>query len=446
MGFSCTGLNHTTAGVEIREKLALKGSAVREAIGWLKQQPGIQESFLLSTCNRVEFYLFNKNGSGENTETIRQLYREKFSLPDDAWNDFLFQYEQEEAVTHLFRVTSGMESMVIGEPQITGQVKEAYRLSLECGSGGPFLNRLMHRSFTAAKRVRTDTELGARAVSVSYVAVELARKIFDDLRGRTVLLAGAGEMAELTARHLTKQGVERLFVASRTLGHAQELASCFGGHAMTLDRIGEVLPEVDILVCSTAAPGYILNREEMRGVMRSRRQRPVFLIDISVPRNIDPEAGGVENVYLYDMDDLQNVLQANLAERKKELAKAERIIREEVGEFLKWVEARELVPTIASLRQNAEAIRRGEVEKAFSVLKDTVDEKQKRAIEALSRAIVNKLLHDPISQLKQAEREGDSSLPLPEVHHLFSLPWREESPGPGSAAFAGEPGALCFDG
>lgn len=425
MAFLCTGLNHTTAAVGVREKLALSGPSFQEALRWLKDQPGIQETLLLSTCNRVEFYMFTRDESVDSKQTIRGLYREMFSLPEDSWQDCLFQHEQESAVMHLFRVTSGMDSMVLGEPQITGQVKEAYRLALKNNTIGPNLNRLMHKSFTAAKRVRTETELGARAVSVSYVAVELAKKIFNELGDRTVLLAGAGEMAELTARHLTRQGIKRLFVASRTLKRAQDLASSFNGHAFTLDRMREYLPKVDILVCSTASPTYILQKEQMREIMKIRKQNPVFLIDISVPRNIDPEVDDMEGVYLYDMDDLQSVLQANLVERKKELARAEGIIREEVHGFLKWMDERDLVPTIVSLRRNAEKIRKREVEKALSLLQGSTTAKQKKAIEALSRAIVNKLLHDPVTQLKESEQEGDSDYLVPRVNRLFALTGQE---------------------
>lgn len=421
MAILCMGLNHTTAPVGIREKLALAGASLEEAMRWLRGQPGIGEALVISTCNRVEFYLTTPDGAEVARRTIRRMYREIFSLGEDAWEDCMFRHEQEDAITHLFRVVSGMDSMVVGETQIAGQVKEAYRLAVRNETVGPYLNSLMHRSFAAAKRVRTETELGHRAVSVSSVAVELARKIFGDLRERRVLLAGAGEMAGLTARHLAKQGVEDLLVVSRTLERARALASSVGGRALALDRMPEALPSIDILICSTASPTYLLEEGKMREVMRLRRKRPVFAIDISVPRNIDPAVGDLENVYLYDMDDLQNVLRANLAERGKELEKAEAIIRREVRRFLDRMNGRDLVPTIVSLRARAENIRKKEVDKALSLLEHTTTERQKQTIEALSRAIVNKLLHVPIAQLKKAGQEGDAEQLVPNVHRLFSL-------------------------
>jgi glutamyl-tRNA reductase len=272
-----------------------------------------------------------------------------------------------------------------------------------------------------SKRVRTETELAARAVSVSYVAVELARKIFGDLSDREALLAGAGEMAELAARHLASHGIASILVASRTLENAKRLAESFQGKAVSLESIGEYLTQVDILICSTAAPDYILRADQIREVMRTRRQEPVFIIDIAVPRNIDPEVNAIENVYLYDIDDLQNVLQANLGERKKELKRAESIVQEEVRAFLAWVSNLDLVPTITSLRERAELIRTGELEKALSVLQAPVSDKDKKTIDAMTQAIVNKILHDPVSALKNAEEKGDTPGLVAALQQLFSL-------------------------
>jgi glutamyl-tRNA reductase len=421
MEILCIGLNHETAPVEVRERLALTGSSLQETLRWLREQPGVQEALVLSTCNRVEFYLVTDHGSGGLDPLMRSHFARRFGLEQDDWEKFHYQHGYHQAIAHLFRVTSGMDSMVIGEPQITGQVKEAYRQAVHQEAVGTILNRLLHRSFHVSKRVRTETELAARAVSVSYVAVELARKIFGDLSDREALLAGAGEMAELAARHLANHGISRILVASRTLENAMRLAASFQGEAVPLESLLDCLNRVDILICSTAAPDYILRADQMREAMRTRKHKPIFLIDIAVPRNIDPEVNAVENVYLYDIDDLQNVLQANLEERKKELKRAEAIVQEEVRVFLAWVANLDLVPTITSLRERAEAIRSSELEKVFSMLQTPVSDRDRKAIEAMSQAIVNKILHDPVSALKKAEEKGESPGLVDALQRLFSL-------------------------
>jgi glutamyl-tRNA reductase len=421
MDILCIGLNHETAPVAVRERLALAGDSLHETLQWLKGQAGIREALVLSTCNRVELYLVTEEGHRQMEPTIRTYFTQRFGLAEDDWRRFHYRYGYHKAITHLFRVASGMDSMVIGEPQITGQVKDAYKEAVHQKAVGTILNRLFHKSFHVSKRVRTETELAARAVSVSYVAVELAKKIFGDLSDRQALLAGAGEMAELAARHLVSNGVARILVASRTLDHAKRLAEAFQGKAIALDSIPASLSDVDILLCSTAAPDYILRVEQIREAMRTRRNKPIFIIDIAVPRNIDPRVNEIDNVYLYDIDDLQNVLQANLEERKKELKRAESIVQEEVRGFLAWISSLDLVPTIVSLRERAEEIRARELDKALSMLQTPVSDKDRKAIEAMSQAIVNKILHDPVSTLKKAEEKGDTPGLVDAVRKLFSL-------------------------
>ncbi len=421
MEILCIGLNHETAPVAIRERLALTGDALEETLRWLKERPPVQEALVLSTCNRVELYLVTEEKSDQVDRMVRAYFEERFGLEEDDWRRFHYQYGYHKAITHLFRVASGMDSMVIGEPQITGQVKEAYRKAVHQKAVGTILNRLCHKCFHVSKRVRTETELASRAVSVSYVAVELAKKIFGDLSERQALLAGAGEMAELAARHLAGNGIARILVASRTLEHAQRLAATFEGEAISLNAIPGSLSQIDILLCSTASPDYILRADQVREAMRTRRHKPVFIIDIAVPRNIDPAVNTIDNVYLYDIDDLQSVLQANLEERKKELRHAESIVQEEVRAFLAWISNLNLVPTIVSLRERAEKIRQGEVEKALSLLQNPVSEKDRKAIEAMSQAIVNKILHDPVSTLKKAEAKGDTGGLVEAVRKLFAL-------------------------
>ncbi len=421
MKILCIGLNHETAPVAVREKLALDNSARSQVLRWLLERTGIQEAIILSTCNRVEFYLVVEESSFAGQSVMEELFQVHLGLQENGWEDFLYQHTYHRAITHLFNVTSGMDSMVIGEPQITGQVKEAYRQGVQQKSVGIILNRLLHKSFSVSKRVRTETELASRAVSVSYVAVELARKIFGDLNERTAMLAGAGEMAELAAQHLLGNGIARLLVASRTLENARRLAETFRGEAMALEEIPGHLDRIDILICSTAAPDYILRVDQVREALRSRKYKPIFIIDIAVPRNIDPQVDELENIYLYDMDDLQKVLRTNMEQRQKELKKAEVIVQEEVRHFLQWLNTLDLVPTIVSLRERAETIRKQELEKAFSLLKASMKPEQRETIEAMSQAIVNKILHDPITEMKRLERQGDSSGIVNVVRKLFSL-------------------------
>ncbi len=421
MEILCIGLNHETAPVAIRERLALTGDSLEQTLQWLKERSAIQEALVLSTCNRIELYLVTEEKSDRVDRMVRDHFKERFDLEEDDWRRFHYQYGYHKAIAHLFRVTSGMDSMVVGEPQIAGQVKEAYRQAVHQKAVGTILNRLCHKCFHVSKRVRTETELASRAVSVSYVAVELAKKIFGDLSDRQALLAGAGEMAELAARHLASNGIAKILVASRTLENARKLAASFEGDAIPLEAIPASLSQIDILLCSTAAPDYILRVDQIREAMRTRRHKPVFIIDIAVPRNIDPEVNTIDNVYLYDIDDLQNVLQANMEERKKELKRAESIVQDEVRAFLAWISSLNLVPTIVSLRERAEKIRQGEFEKALSLLQAPVSDKDRKALEAMSQAIVNKILHDPVATLKKAEEKGDTPGLVEAVRKLFSL-------------------------
>lgn len=420
MDILCIGLNHETAPLSVRERLALTQNLQATALQRLKASPGVREAFVLSTCNRVEFYLVAVN-LHDATRAVDAFLAEDLNLPVKEAKPFLYRYRLADAVAHLFRVVSGMDSMVLGEPQIAGQVKEAYREALRHKAVSSIFNRLLHKSFSCSKRVRAETELGSRAVSVSSVAVELAKKIFGDLDARTVLLLGAGEMAELAARHMVGQGVAALLVASRTLENAKRLAELFRGTALPLEEIDRYLPRVDIVICSTAAPEFVLDVRRLQSCLRQRKGEPIFLIDISVPRNIDPKVNALENVYLYDMDDLQKVLQANLEERKKELKRAESIVQEEVRQFLAWLHTLDLVPTIVALKNRAEEIRREELEEALSVSRPPLTPDQRATLEAMSQALVNKLLHEPIAQIKEAEKTGEALSLAEALRRLFSL-------------------------
>ncbi len=421
MKLLCIGLNHETAPVDVREKLSVPHDDLASALAAAKASEGVEEVLILSTCNRVEFYLVASDVP-HGIAAIEQYLQERGGRGPSAidFSNYLYCHIHEDAVSHLFRVVSGMDSMVIGEPQITGQVKDAYRRAVEHETVGTILNRLLHKAFSAAKRVRTETELAHRAVSVSFVAVELARKIFGDLKDRTIMLIGAGEMAELAARHLYAQGVRQMIVASRTIENATKLAHQFSGQAIRMDQITHHIPESDVLICSATTDRYLLGPEELRAVLKARKHRPIFLIDIGVPRNVDPRVDHVDNVYLYDMDDLQAVAQANIELRKKELARAEAIVKEEVRSFLVWLDTLVVVPTIIALRNYIEEIREQELEKAFAAL-PSLTEEDKCTISMMTRAMVNKILHHPTVQLKRAEQKGQAETLVQVIRQLFPI-------------------------
>jgi glutamyl-tRNA reductase len=334
--------------------------------------------------------------------------------------DCFYIYRDEETVRHLFRVTSSLDSLIMGETQILGQVKDAYRQSLEKNYTGAILNRLLHRSFRTAKRVRTETAIAVNPVSVSYAAVELAKKIFGSLAGKRVLLIGAGEMAELTGMHLLGSGVEEIIIANRSQAQAAILAEKFHGEAVPLDALAEKLVDVDIVISSTGAPSYIITADLIRQLHQRRKNRLLFLIDIAMPRDIDPAADRVENVYLYNIDNLQDIVDENMKTRKKEALKAEAIVDEEVQKYLNWIKERETVPTIVSLRTKAQGIVQAEMAKAQPWFDSLGMDDQKR-VEILVNAIVNKLLHNPLTVLKEESSEFESTKIVALTRQLFQL-------------------------
>ncbi len=342
------GMNHKTAPLEIRERLQLACGDDARWLPELMRLEDVREVLYLATCNRVEVLARVAEGDRAVSALSDFIYRHG-NLAVAEMARCLYVYRDREAVRHLFRVASSLDSLVMGEPQILGQVKEAYRLAVDHGATGVLINRLVHHAFRVAKRVRTETGIAGNAVSVSYAAVELAKKIFGDLRGKKILLIGAGEMSELAARHLLRQGVGRILIANRTYARAEEMAAMFQGTPVAFDRFPEVLPEVDIVIASTGAPGYIVSPEMVAGALRRRRNRLLFLIDIAVPRDIDPAAGEIENVYLYNIDHLQDVVDANRQGRMVEAEKAEGIVEEEASAFETWFNALEVVPTIVAL-------------------------------------------------------------------------------------------------
>ncbi len=419
MNIIIVGLSHKTAPVEIRERVAFAPTAMEKPLRQLVDLPGIVEGLIVSTCNRVELYAVSRDADSGIAQ-LRRFLAAYHGLALDELENHLYDHQGEEAIHHIFRVAASLDSMVIGEPQILGQIKTAYGYASEFKTAGLILNRLLHKAFSVAKRVRTETEIASNAVSVSFAAVELARKIFDTLEDKTVLLIGAGEMCELAARHFINNGVSRVHVTNRTFERAVKLAEEFGGKPVLFENFVDQLHQVDIVLTSTGAPNFILGHKTVEEVIRRRRYKPMFFIDIAVPRDIDPRVNQIDNVYLYDVDDLQGVVQANLKERQKEAKKAEGIIEQEIGAFFRWLGSLEVVPTIVALRKKLEDIRRAELEKTFGTMK-TLGDREKKSIEALTAAIVNKVLHPPMTLLKKSQNDPSGDSYVEAVRVLFDL-------------------------
>lgn len=411
------GVNHKTTPLAVREKLALS-SGYEEPLHALGQLTALKEYYLLSTCNRVEVLFTCRNAEQARQLVLDHLFTS--SITPEELDKYVYRYVNSEAVEHLFLVAASLDSMIVGEAQILGQLKEAYRHATKAGSTGFILNKLLHKSFSVAKRVRTETRIGAYAVSISYAAVELARKIFGELAGKKVMLVGAGEMAELAAEHLVGQGVQEVIVANRTLQRAVNLARCYNGRAVSLEELLDQLQHVDIIISSTGAPDLILKKEDVRPVMRERRNRPLFFIDIAVPRDLDPAINDLDNVYLYDIDDLMHVVEMNKSERDKEAVKAQRIIAEETIKFGKWLANMESTPTIVQLRASIERQVRSEVEKTMGRF-ETMDETSRQGLEKMIAAITGKVAYPALHFLK----DENHCISLPEriktVRELYQL-------------------------
>jgi glutamyl-tRNA reductase len=414
------GLSHKTAPVEIREKLAFAPTAMERPLRQMLELPSVAEGLIVSTCNRVELCAATKEPEAA-MAALRRFLAEYHEVSPEEISSNLYSYQGEEAIRHLFRVSSSLDSMVLGEPQILGQIKTAYGYAAEFKTAGLILNRFLHKAFSVAKRVRTETAIASNAVSVSFAAVELARKIFDRLDNKGVMIIGAGEMCELAARHFVTNGVSKVLVTNRTFERAEKLAAEFNGKAVPFEYFVEHLAEVDIVMTSTGAPNFILGQRQMEEVLKRRKNRPMFLIDIAVPRDIDPKVNNLDNAYLYDVDDLQGVVQANLKERQKEAGKAEAIVEQEIGQFYQWLGNLEVKPTIIALRRKLEEIRQQELDKTFGNLKDLTDG-QRRSIEAMAGAIINKVLHQPTAVLKRSQNDTSGEDYVDAVRTLFDLP------------------------
>jgi glutamyl-tRNA reductase len=413
------GLNHNTADIALRECLAFSPDEADAALDTFRALPSIDEMVLISTCNRVELLFTASAGDTACLDASRCLASIK-GISMDKFQDNLYRHDGDQAIRHVFRVASSLDSMVVGEPQILGQIKDAYWLATQKKTSGVILNRLMHRTFSVAKKVRTETGIGDHAVSISYAAIELAKKIFGSLEGKPVLLIGAGEMAELAVEHLIRNRCGEIRVANRTLKRGMELAERFRGKALTLEEIPDNLAETDIVISSTGASGLVIRKDQVKAVMRARKNRPIFFIDIAVPRDIDPEINRLSNAYVYDIDDLKGVVEDNIQDRRKEAVKANRIIDEAVIQFRKWLESLELVPTIVALHQKLEQIAEAEMKKTLTSLPH-LSEEDIRAMQRMTQAMINKILHDPTTYLRRNGCMGNRSLHLDVTRKLFHL-------------------------
>jgi glutamyl-tRNA reductase len=415
------GLSHKTAPVHLREKLAIPEAGLPEALHEL-QNLGASEAVILSTCNRVEIAVTAPDH--EEPVAIFERFLKEWQGSSTAFDGHLYRLEAREAIQHLFRVASSLDSMVVGEPQVLGQLKSAFAVAKAEGAVGGLLENVLMRAFGVAKRVRTETGIGHMAVSVSYAAVELARRIFGSLEGHTVMIIGSGKMGELAAKHLHRSGAKRILVTNRTRERAEEMAAVFSGHAVEYTRFTSMLPEVDIVIASSGAPHYILTRDEMHRAIAARKNKPMFLIDIAVPRNIDPAVNDVEGVFLYDVDDLEGVVNANLTERTRQAEQAEVIVKDEVERMMSRLLIEEVTPTIVSLQEQLEEIRAAEVARAVRRMPSMTLDQQRQVeaqIEAMTKSIVNKIAHGPISELRRNAGQPEGMHVIDAIRKVFHL-------------------------
>ncbi len=420
MHLAVLGINHKTAPVELREKVSLDEDMCGNLSAHLLDDAGITEVVPLSTCNRTEVYVVASMPEVGRRECMEALARIA-SVDLGDLEECIYYHEGETAVRHLYRVAGSLDSLIVGEAQIMGQIKAAYHSAHRRESTSVLLNRLFRHALEVGKRIRTETRIGENPVSVSSVAVEMARKVFDELDGRTAMLLGAGKMGKLTATHLVAHGVKNFIVTNRTYARAEEMAEELNGRAVRFEDLNDYLPMADIVISSTGAPHYVLRKGEVERAIRQRHNRPIFFIDIAVPRDIDPGVNDVYNAFLYDIDDLNEVAGANAAQREKEARKAEDIIVEEVGKFSHWLSSLDVVPTITALRQMAEQIKAGELEKTLSRFEAELSDGDRNRIEAMASGIVNKMLHSPTVELKRAANERGGYLYVESMRRLFKL-------------------------
>jgi glutamyl-tRNA reductase len=416
MTLALIGVNHKTAPIELRERIAISRDDLPEVTRALAAVPGVSECMIVSTCNRVEILTVIESPSID----VSRFLERHFGLDPKILKDHLYEHRDQQAVRHLFRVAASLDSMVVGESQILGQVKDAFAAARAAGTIGNQLDHLLQSAFAAAKKARTETEIGSNTVSIASVAVDLARKIFGSLQGRTVFLVGAGKMSELAARHLVQQGAETILVTNRTLERAQRMAEPFNGRVVPFEQLYEAAVEADIIITSTGAPHHLFRREHGQAFLHRRRNRPMFFIDIAVPRDVDPAMNKLEGLFVYDIDDLQQVAASHMAERTRQAADAEALIAAEVERFHQRQRTVNVAPAIVALQRQAEELRQTELRRMQARL-DSLTPDQAAAVEALTRGLVNKFLHPPMQALKQAARDNDSAL-VDALCETWSLP------------------------
>jgi glutamyl-tRNA reductase len=428
MTYTVLGVNHKTAPIELRERIAISRDELPEVTRVLAATPGVTECMIVSTCNRVELIAATESADVD----LSAFLCTQFGLDPELLASHIYQHRDQEAVRHIFRVAASLDSMVVGESQILGQVKDAYAVARTAGTVGGELEHLLQGAFSAAKKVRSETEIGSNSVSIASVAVELARKIFGSLNGRTVFLVGAGKMSELAARHLVQQGAGTILVTNRTMERAQRMAEPFDGRVIPFDKLYDYAAEADIIITSTGAPHHIFRREHGQAFLQRRRNRPMFFIDIAVPRDVDPAMNKLEGLFVYDIDDLQQVAASHIAERKSIAAGAEVLVEGEVERFHQRRRTVNVAPAIMALQRQAEELRQAEIRRIHTRL-GSLNAEQLAAVEALTRGLVNKFLHPPMQALKQAARENDA-VRLDALCETYSLPGASAQPDPESIA------------
>jgi glutamyl-tRNA reductase len=428
MRFLVTGLNHKTAPIELRERLAIGQESLPETTRALLAEPGVKEAMILSTCNRVELVVAH-NGLEPHLPTF---LADHFSVDRGVLEPHLYRYQDEEAVRHMFRVAASLDSMVVGEAQILGQVKQSWTVAREMGAVKGPLDKLLQGAFSAAKRVRTETEIGSSSVSIASVAVDLARRIFGSLEGKRILIVGAGKMSELAARHLMQHGADSIMVANRTFDRAVRLAEQFMGQALRFEELHARAHEADIIITSTGSSDQILGVEQAQAILHRRKNRPVFVIDIAVPRDVDPQVNRLEGMFLYDIDDLQQVASSNLVDRGKEAARAEAIIAEETERFRRRIRTIDIAPVLVDVQGTAEELRQAELHRQRQLLQSLTPEQQE-AVESLTRGLMNKFMHMPLQALKAAAREGDAAA-LETIRAMFEREYGHKTPSAESSA------------
>ncbi len=421
MRYQLIGVNHKSAPLEVRERLAIPESRLPDCCRELSAHPGIEEGMILSTCNRVEMITHTTDGAAD----LRGFLHEHFHLKAEDLDPHLYELREKDAVRHVFRVASSLDSMVVGEAQILGQVKDAYATARAVGSVRGQLDQLFTRAFAVAKRVRSETAVGSSSVSIASVAVELAKKIFGTLQGKNVFIVGAGKMSELAARHLIAHGCESIFVSNRTYDRAVDLAHRFNGKAIKFDDLYDNCDQADIVITSTGSPRAIFRREHGEQFLTRRKNRPMFFIDIAVPRDVAPDMAKLDGIFVYDIDDLQQAVSSHVADRSKEAELAETIIATEVERFEARQHTLDVVPTIVSLQDHLETIRQAEIDRVRGRMGALTPE-QEMAVEALTRGIINKVMHTPVTTLKTAAREAEVTTLIDVVRRLFNLRDKEK--------------------